>query len=123
MTSFKFPNMLSNTASNIITDNDATYSNLKLLLLSPKGSLFGDPYYGTKLRNILFEQNSNLLVDIIKDEIFTDIFEFIPQLECTRNDITISSKGTAIYCTIKCKNKLNGEVNLYTIKLLEDGED
>lgn len=55
MKSLAFPNILTSSKVNIISDKEATYSNLYLLLNSNKGSLFGDPYYGTDLIKYIFE--------------------------------------------------------------------
>ena len=43
--SIAFPDMLSSTRTNVVQDDDATVSNLRLLLLSSKNSLLGDPYF------------------------------------------------------------------------------
>ena len=48
MYSFAFPNMLSSTQANLISDKEAVKSNLKLLLSSERLSLFGDPYFGSR---------------------------------------------------------------------------
>ena len=54
MYSFAFPNMLSSTQANLISDKEAVKSNLKLLLSSERLSLFGDPYFGSRLKRALF---------------------------------------------------------------------
>ena len=57
--SFNFPNMLGSNSTNIITDKDAIKSNLRLLLASERTSLFGDPYFGTALKQPIFEQSNS----------------------------------------------------------------
>ena len=47
MYSIKFPDMVSGVVTNLVKDHDATAQNLKLMLLSDRGALFGDPYFGT----------------------------------------------------------------------------
>lgn len=47
MYSINFPDMVSSVTTKLISDHDATVQNLKLVLLSDRGSLFGDPYFGT----------------------------------------------------------------------------
>ena len=78
--SFAFPNMFNKASTRIINDHEATASNLKLLLLSDRTSLFGDPYYGTLLKKYLFDQNDVVLRDIIIDSIYTAILQFMPQI-------------------------------------------
>ena len=68
--SFKFPDMLNGTSSNLISDKEAVKSNLVLLYRSVRKSLFGDPYFGTDLIRAFFEQNSAFLADLLIDELY-----------------------------------------------------
>lgn len=120
MYSIDFPNMLSSAKTNLIKDNKATLSNLRLMLASWKTSLFGDPYFGTNVKRFIFEQNNIILREIIIDDIYVSIQDFMPQVFVKRNDINITLKNNQVFCTINCINKLNNEVNLYTINLTED---
>ena len=63
MKSIAFPDMVSQTTTNTFEDHQATMTNLKLLLLSDKGSLLGDPYYGTSLKKLILEQNNIVIKD------------------------------------------------------------
>ena len=70
MNAVSFPDMISNNSTNIITDEDATLQNLKYLILSSKNTLFGDPYFGTNLKKLIFDRNNTILRDIVIDDIF-----------------------------------------------------
>lgn len=118
MKSFNFPEMFSNTSSTIIEGHSATVSNLKLLLLSDKNSLFGDPYFGSNLRKLLFEPNNVVLQDIVIDDIYTAILQFVPQIQVERKNISIISNGSDLYVTIKALNLLDYTTDLYTINLI-----
>ena len=120
MYSIAFPNMLSSAKTNLIKDNDATMSNMRLLLASWKTSLFGDPYFGTNIKTFIYEQNNIILKDIIIDDIYLSLQEFLPQVVVNRSDIKLTLKNQEIYCTITCINKLDSQVNLYEINLTED---
>nr|DAU00316.1 MAG TPA: lysozyme [Bacteriophage sp.] len=48
------------------------------MLKSTKSSLFGDPYYGTNIKKLLFNQNDSVLVDILIDDIYVAILDFMP---------------------------------------------
>ena len=67
----------------------ATEQNLKLTLLSMRGELLGDPYFGIVLQQYTFDQNSYVLRDILTDMVYTQIAIFIPQFKVDRRDITI----------------------------------
>ena len=118
--SFSFPNMFNPTSSNIISDSEATLSNTKLLVGTWKGSLFGDPYFGTNLKKFLYEQNNIVLQDLIIDDIYLSLITFMPQLYVERKDIKIFSEGVDIYATINCINKIDNTPNMYQIKLTTD---
>lgn len=115
--SIAFPDMLSSTRMNVISEDDATESNLRLLLLSPRKSLFGDPYYGNELKDVIFSQSGQIIKDLIVDEIYTAIAVFMPQLSVSRDDISIETDGVELYTTFKATNLLNYTTNLYNIKL------
>lgn len=122
MKSIAFPNFLRSTSTDTYTDHEATASNLKLLLKSDKGSLFGDPYFGTNIKKILFEQNSIVTKDLIIDDSYTAIRTFMPQIKLTRNDINITSDKETVYENIDCFNLLDYSTNLYTINITNTEE-
>ena len=95
MKSLSFPDMFNNATTRTLSDHEATVSNLKLLLKSDKNGLFGDPYFGTNLKKLLFEPNNVVLQDIVIDDIYTAILQFMPQIRIERKNISIVSSGPA----------------------------
>ena len=122
MYSIKFPDMLSNTITNIISDHEATASNLKLLLHSDKYSLLGDPYFGTNIKKLIFEQNNTVLRDLVIDDIYTAIITFMPQLVINRKDITVTSDRAHVYVNIKATNLIDYTTDMYNINLTSSEE-
>lgn len=123
MYSFNFPSMLNTTSSKLRSDKDAVRSNVLLLLQTEKGSLFGDPDFGAQLKRILFEQASNIIVDLVIDEIYTALVTYIPQIRITRNDITLATNGTDVFCTVKYVYIIDNTVDLYSINLTDTNID
>ena len=121
MRSIAFPNMFNHTTTNFVYDHDATLQNIKLLLWSEKGELFGDPYYGTSLRRFLFDQNDEILRDILLDDIYTALVLFIPQIQLERKDVKLvrDTRGS-LTLTINALNKVDYTPDLYNIVLLEN---
>lgn len=117
MYSIGFPDMLSSTHTNLLSDHEATVSNLKLLLLSDKYSLFGDPYFGTSLKKLIFEQNNIVIKDLIIDDIYIAILTFMPQIKVKREDITITQSFGNVYVNIKAINLIDFKTDLYNINL------
>ena len=117
MYSFGFPQMLRSNTSVLIQDKQAVRSNLLLILRSERLSHFGDPLFGCKLKQAIFEQERSLIVDILIDEIYTTIITFIPQVHLTRKDIELTTDGTDIFATVKYVFVLDNTSELYTINL------
>ena len=90
------------------------------MLLSDREALFGDPYVGTLWRKLLFDQNSEILRDIIIDDILTSIQTFMPQLLVKREDIEVNSDRYSVLINIKALNLLDYQTDMYSIKLMED---
>ena len=118
--SIAFPNMFTRTSTNIVTDKEATFQNLKYLILSEKGELFGDPFYGVGLKKYLFDQNDTIIKDLVLDDMYTAIATFMPQLRINRNDLKLRTgdKGE-IFVDIRAVNQLDFTTDLYSIVLLE----
>ena len=124
MRSIKFPEMFTRTVTNTVSDYDATLQNLKLLLWSEKGELFGDPYYGAGFKKYIYDQNDFTLYDLIIDDIYTAIALFMPQIRVDRRDIKVNREDKdgigKLTATIKCTNMVDFTTDLYTIVLEEN---
>lgn len=116
MNSIKFPEMLASTKVNTVSDYYATLQNMKFVLLSNTGSLFGDPEYGVDLEQYMFNPNDTVLEAILRDEIYTKLATFIPQLKFSRDGIVITHEGSHVYINISAINQTNFTTNLYTIQ-------
>ena len=91
---------------------------------SDKGALFGDPFYGTRLKTLLWSQAYDPLVrDLIKDDIFEAIYSYMPQITVHRDDISISIQNNLVTASIKVTSDSGMESNLYDIDLLTGSEN
>ena len=122
MKSIEFPKMLNSNSTRIIKDLDATKQNAVLLLKSEKGELFGDPFFGIKLKRYLFNQNNTILKDIIIDEIYTQLAIFMPQIRVARSDIQVMFDRGKLYCKFRGINQANLKLDTYSLVLYDDGE-
>lgn len=120
MYSIGFPEMVNGARTYVAADHEATANNLKLAIMSNrKNSLFGDPDYGNNLLTIIFRQNNILLEDIIRDEVYTCVKRYVPQLQLEREDVKLVFEDTNLYATIKGTNLIDGTPDMYHIKLTE----
>ena len=122
MNSIAFPKMFESARTLVFQDHEATLSNLKLLLASERTSLLGDPYFGTILKRVLFEQNDAILRDLIIDEIYTSIITFMPQIKLERNNIKITSNGIDVFAEIYGVNLIDYTTDMYSINLTNTDE-
>jgi len=123
MNSINFPKMFNTSNTNVITDSKkATSQDLQLLLSCEKGELFGDPFFGIKLKRYIFNQNNHVLRDILIDEIYSQILVFMPQLTVKRNDISIVQKDKDITIRIRAINTVDFTTNMYDLVLFHDDE-
>ena len=65
MNSLSFPNIFESTSSTgVVKDKDASMQDLKLLLSSEKGELFGDPFFGVRIKKYTFNQNTLVNINL-----------------------------------------------------------
>lgn len=123
ITTINWPNIFNLSRTNVAQDKEAVTQSLKLLLQSEQPSLFGDPGYGVRLRKFLYDQSSNYLVELIREEIYEAIKKFIPQISVQREDITFTSDDSAkttIYVNIVYRYVLDSVSDMLRIKLVEE---
>ena len=123
-TSFSFPTMFRRNVGlfNKVEGKEAIKQNLRLLLLSTKTELLGDPYFGTNLQKLLFSQNDIILQDLIIDDIYSAIKLFMPECYIERKNITLSyTKGT-VFANIKLTYLADNTTDLYDIVLMSSEE-
>ena len=122
MYSFGFPKMLNSISSVMFEDKKAVQSNIKLILQSERKTLFGDPYYGCRLKRAIFEQPNSFLIDLMIDEIYSTIVTFIPQVFLQRKDVSIVQQGQDLYARVTYVYRPDNTSNLYEINLTQMSE-
>ena len=80
--------------------------------------MFGDPYFGINLQKLFYESNNDILRDLVIDDIYTAIENFMPQIKVFRKDITVISDGNSVRVKIQAQNILDFSFTNYEIKLL-----
>ena len=123
MYSLAWPDMFDSVNTKLLKDKDAIKSNLLLLLNSDRLSLFGDPYYGTMLKPVIFQPNNNIVADLLIDELYTTIQTYLPQITVTRNSIQIMSDKVDLYVTINVIYNIDGTSDLYMINLTNNQQE
>jgi phage baseplate assembly protein W len=101
------------------TEKELILQNLKLLLQTHKGELLGDPYFGTDLVKIFFDQNDRITQDLIIDEIYESINLFMSEITVTRKDIKIVSENNKVDIVINFVYNKDGKNDLFNIQLIQ----
>lgn len=122
MYSLNFPNMFNTTTTKVIKDVEATKSNLALVLLSNKKSLIFDPDFGCNLGNLFFDQNDDIIPELVIDMVYSAVKTFIPQLVVNRKDITISQRKEGVTINIQATNFMTHEIDNYALTILNSEE-
>lgn len=122
MNSIRFPNMFENNSTKVTEGKSASMQDLKLLLGSEKGELLGDPFFGIRRKKYVFNQNGYVIVDILIDEIYSQIKVFAPQLTVSRGDIKIKQSGKTLYAEIKAINNIDFKTDMYYLALFQVDE-
>lgn len=123
---FKFPNIVNlNTGRNELTQGEISISTcLALLLRTSPGELFGDPYFGSRLTEYLFDPNRDVLRDIIQDEIYNVVNKYEPRAQITAIDFYVDEyKENILHIKISYINKNTGLSELFQDTLNLDDED
>lgn len=122
MYSISFPNIFASSRTNLIKDKEAIKQNIRLTLLSDRLSLYGDPYFGSILKKLIFEQGDSILRDIVIDEIYTCLNIFIPQIVIDRKDISLNIKNNTVFIDMKYYYIADKTSDMYEIELLNMDE-
>ena len=95
--SIKYPVTFNLTSGKTDLDELTTSINrcVALILTSAKGELLGDPDYGSRLYELLFNQYSDDLQDMIKTEIVESISKYETRIKVRDTDITIEQEENA----------------------------
>lgn len=121
MYSIAFPDIFNGSKVNLNKDYDAIRVNLKSLLMSNRGGLYGDPFYGLNMKQILWSQACKPVVEeLLKDEIFNAIYSYMPQVQITRDDIDVQVSGNVVQASINVEVDPTIPSNLFNIQILID---
>ena len=97
-----------------------------MLLGSNKGGLYGDPWFGTDIKSILWDQAHNDIVTrIVKEQIYEAIYSYMPNnVAIKQDDIVVNIIDNYVNVQINLSAYSNKENDILNISLLnEDNVD
>lgn len=120
--SISFPDIFGKSSVNLESDYDAVKQDLILLLGSNKGGLYGDPWFGTDIKQVLWDPNHrDILTYIVRDQIFEAIYSYMPNnIKINRNDIVVNIIDNYANVQINLSAYSNKENDMLSIDLLNE---
>ena len=92
---------------------------LKMLLLTPKGSLLGDPLYGTTLVQLLGLPNDFITEQLVIDDIYESVTTYMQEITLLRKNIVVTRDRGKVDITLTYTYNKNGQNDMLSIPLLE----
>ena len=123
MYSLAWPNMFTSAETKLVADKEAIKSNLELLFNAEKMELFGDPYFGSFFKPFYFQPNNNIIADLLVDEIYSTITDYMPQLYVDRKDIKVRRNKIDLIVEMKVTYRENNTSDLYVINLTNNEQE
>ena len=97
-TAIKTPlSILPNGRAEIVQSTETVRQAIERLLSTPKGSLFFNRQYGSRLESLLFETNDTILSAMMKQYILEAIRDFEPRVKFLDAQITIDENRCNCY--------------------------
>ena len=85
------------------TTNEAVVSNLKNLILTSKGERYMQPNFGTNIRSILFENNTDDVRSLLQETMQEDIQYWLPYVKLLNLDVTPSADRHHLVVKLNCR--------------------
>ena len=117
-----FPNIFNKSTFNLEKGYEAIKQDLILLLGSNKRGLYGDPWFGTDIKSVLWDQNHPaIMTELARDEIFESIYSYMSEnVGIEREDIEITRVDNYVNVEINLSAYSNKENDMLNISLLNE---
>lgn len=90
---------------------------LSLLLTSAKGELLGDPQYGTRLMQYIFNYSDEILYELIRSEIVQAVRTYEKRIDLTESDVIVIDEGDKVSITLNYYVKDEAQFETFTLAL------
>lgn len=87
--------------TDLATEIDSINQSIRLILTSARGELFGDPNFGSRLHEYLFDYSGEALYNLLKSEIASVLNSQESRVTVFEDDISFKEDGTSLTIDIK----------------------
>jgi len=112
-----FPKIFNGNSTIIKSGQEATKQSIRLLVSCESGEFFGDPDFGVRLKRYFFEQNNNILKDILIDELYTKIVAYCPHIYLERKNIVVFASGSKLVANITYRDQETFITDMFSLVL------
>ena len=118
-TTYSFPQIVNRVTRRIQFSSDRQSINecLGILLRTKPGELLGDPEYGCRLIERVFQFNGVLVAPLIKEDIIDAITKYEPRITVRSEDIQIIQDYRVVHIYIQYEIKDTHEINEYNLEI------
>jgi phage baseplate assembly protein W len=88
---------------NILKNDNAIKNAVKNIILTKPGEKLYEPYFGSKVTDLLFETVDFLVLDQMRDEIFRVLRQYEPRIDVEDVELTYNEQDLNIDCIISYK--------------------
>ena len=92
-----------------LISNNKFHDDLRMLLETEKGTLIGDPDFGSTLHSLLFEPANNATASLMRQEIATSIETYYPNVTINSVDVTFTDKTVKFFIHYSISNTNIGD--------------
>lgn len=100
-------------STNLVDYLDAVNQSVRLILSTSPGELFGDPNYGSRLKEYLHDYVDESFKNIVKLEIVDSLTKWEPRISVNTDSIDIDYQGTTVVVNISYRLKYTDYLNTY----------
>ena len=93
---------------------------IRVLLMTTKGTLIGDPNFGSNLFNLIYQPASNSSASLMRTEISNCIGEYYPEISITYIDVVFSDTNVNFDIGYKIAN--TNTINKLVLMFIKSGQ-
>lgn len=106
-----YPTTLVNGSATLVREADLIKQSISIILKTPKGSRFMLPEFGSRLDELMFEQNDEVLRDLLRFFIYEALTQWETRIRF--QSVAFSQDREAVYCELKYTILKSNEIDSF----------
>lgn len=90
---------------------------MRLIILTSKGELLGDPEFGTNIYEYLLMSNTDVIAELTINDILTGINTYEKRVQVSRDDISFNIDRNTVHINIQYLLLQTGTVETFTLEM------